>query len=171
MGPAPRRLRRARWSSPFGPDNAFLRTVAPVVTPLALVELPSAGSCTGSPHPASGKRRGRGRPQARRIASSAPRRSATPRLVSWHLIRKPALSAPPRPWLRRRGRPRLGSAPLLDGLALAVARGRHAACQAGMLHASRRPMVGGCGSPGRRIRSLARGVGPCHGSWSSKQRK
>ena len=86
--PAPRRLWRARWSSPFGPDNAFLRTVAPVVTPLALVELPSAGSCTGSPHSASGKRRGRGRPQARRIASSAPRRSAAPRPVLWRLIRK-----------------------------------------------------------------------------------
>ena len=87
--PAPRRQRRARWSSPFGPDNAFLRTVAPVVTPLALVGLPSAGSCTGSPHPAAGKRRGRGRPQARRIASSAPRHSAAPRPVSGRLIRKP----------------------------------------------------------------------------------
>jgi hypothetical protein len=58
--PAPRRQLRARWSSPFGPDNAFLRTVAPVVTPLAFVELPSAGSCTGSPHPISGKRRAGG---------------------------------------------------------------------------------------------------------------
>jgi len=38
--PAPCWLVRARWSPPFGPDNAFLRTVAPAVTPLALVEPP-----------------------------------------------------------------------------------------------------------------------------------
>jgi hypothetical protein len=41
-------------------DNRVIRTVAPVVAPLAFAVLPCAGSCARSPHPPPGKRRAGG---------------------------------------------------------------------------------------------------------------
>jgi len=125
----------------FAPSGPITRSY--VRSPLSSRRLHSSSFQVRAPVPGAapcfGQAARRGRPQARRIASSASRRSAASRPSAGRLIRKSRYPLHRAPGFAVGGRLRQWSAPLLDGQASAVARGRHAACPAGTVHAARRP--------------------------------